>query len=117
MEQQPQQPQTQEKPKKSVWKKWWFWLIIIVIILIGGIIISDHVAKVNDCKKRCTYHITQEGEGIWSYPEDWGETKIDPKTGLEWPKHWGEIVVETTTGYSTREECIEGCILNTDWAK
>ena len=98
MEQQSQQPQTQEKPKKSIWKKWWFWLIIIVVIIIGGIIISDHVAKVNDCKKRCTYHITQQGEGVWSYPT-----------------YVREIV--GGTGYSTREECIEGCILNTDWEK
>jgi len=97
-QQQSQQPQTQEKPKKSVWKKWWFWLIIIVVIIIGGIIISDHVAKVNDCKKRCTYHITQQGEGVWSYPT-----------------YVREIV--GGTGYSTREECIEACILNTDWEK
>ncbi len=98
MENQSQQPQTQEKPKKSVWKKWWFWLIIIVIIIIGGIIISDHVAKVNDCKKRCTYHITQQGEGVWSYP-----TYVREIVGGK--------------GYSTREECIEACILNTDWEK
>jgi len=84
----------QEKQKSPVWKKGWFWLIIIAIILIGSIIVSDHTAKVNYCKRQCTYHITQEGEGIWSY--------------------WGSF---GNMGYSTREECIEGCILNTDWAE
>lgn len=98
MENQSQQPQTQEKQKKSVWKKWWFWLIIIVVIIIGSIIISDHTAKVNYCKKRCTYHITQQGEGVWSYP-----TYVREIVGGK--------------GYSTREECIEACILNTDWEK
>jgi hypothetical protein len=34
MENQPQQPQPQEKPKKSVWKKWWFWVIIVFVIWI-----------------------------------------------------------------------------------
>ena len=87
--------QHREKVEKSpVWKKWWFWLIIIVIILAGSIIIFDHTAKVNYCKGQCTYHITEQGEGIWSY--------------------WGSF---GNTGYSTREECIEGCILNTDWEK
>jgi len=87
------QSQPQEKPKKSIWKKWWFWVIIIVIIT-GIIIISNHISKVNYCKKRCTYYITQQGEGVWSY--------------------WGSF---GNMGYSTREECIEGCILNTDWER
>ncbi|HOK35066.1 MAG TPA: hypothetical protein PLL80_00940 [Candidatus Pacearchaeota archaeon] len=97
--------QHREKVEKSpVWKKWWFWLIIIAIIVTGSIIISNHVAKVNDCKKRCTYEITQQGEGVWSYWKYW--------------KDFPTITIDfSTKGYSTREECIEGCILNTDWEK
>ncbi len=89
------QSQPPEKPKKSVWKKWWFWLIIIVIILVGSIVIFDHTLKVNYCKKLCVYLPTVRWIGVWSYnyPSD--------KYSL----------------YSTRQECIEACLLNIDWGK
>ncbi|MBP8994118.1 MAG: hypothetical protein KBG30_09955 [Bacteroidales bacterium] len=100
MEQQSQQPQTQEKPKKSVWKKWWFWLIIIVIILIGSIIISDHTSKVNYCKDQCIHcnkgGWTRKGT-IFSY--------LCSTTGSE------------PGDYKTEEDCIKDCLVGTDWAK
>lgn len=36
MENQTQQLQTQETPKKSIWGKWWLWVIIIFVIIIIG---------------------------------------------------------------------------------
>jgi len=94
MENQSQQPQTQEKPKKSVWKKWWFWLIII---LISFFIFFDHTAKVNYCKDECI----SCDKGGWEMKRT---TNIYSCTML---RVKGE--------YQTKKDCIEDCLLITDW--
>jgi len=100
MEQQSQQPQTQEKPKKSIWKKWWFWLIIIVIIT-GIIVISNNISKVdskvNYCKDKCV----SCNKGGWTMKG----------TSLSYFCTLGS----STGDYQTKKDCIEDCLLITDW--
>jgi len=108
------QLQTQEKPKKSIWKKWWFWIIGVFVVIIialgrGGGSITTIPTNQQE-QQQLTWQTVKSWQGT-------GIKKTEPFkiTGKQWRINWksnGEYGIFQIYVYRPGDNLIVGVAAN-----